>query len=173
MNLRQQSWQDAIVCLGIGAIASYCILSIMEKKDFFQEFFEEKFPHEVKRNLSGVFLTIAALEEFLAITIGEPMLVNVVIIVWGFGDAAAALVGIPFGKHKLPIADKKKSIEGSIAFVLVSTVLTSMFMAIAMPGMEFIVPNIVAILLAAIVGSIVEVIAKDKWDNLIVPVAIA
>lgn len=38
---------------------------------------------------------------------------------WGVGDAAAALIGIPFGKHKIRfrITDGKKSWEGSIAMM--------------------------------------------------------
>ncbi|MCR4673457.1 MAG: hypothetical protein K5675_00470 [Lachnospiraceae bacterium] len=172
MNQRSDSYVDCVICLVIGAIASYAILSIMERQKFFKEFFVEKFPHEVKRNLAGFFLTAAALEEVLVITTKEPLLINAVIIAWGFGDAVAALVGIPFGKHKLPFGDKKKSMEGSVAFVAVATVLTSIYMKVVMPGVEFLLPIFLVIFIAAIVGAVVEIIAKDKWDNLVVPAAI-
>ena len=44
------------------------------------------------------------------------------ILLWGVGDATAALVGIPFGKHKVIIkpVNGKKSWEGSCAMLLVS-----------------------------------------------------
>ena len=41
---------------------------------------------------------------------------------WGMGDGTAALVGVPFGKHKVNLkgTDDKKSLEGSISMLLVS-----------------------------------------------------
>ena len=49
------------------------------------------------------------------------MLSAVAVIMWGTGDAAAALIGIPFGKHRgIPHTDGKKSLEGTAAMFLVS-----------------------------------------------------
>lgn len=46
---------------------------------------------------------------------GDKNLALVSLYAWGFGDAAAALIGKKFGKHKIkaPMLDGKKSYEGT------------------------------------------------------------
>lgn len=52
----------------------------------------------------------------------KPLIAATSILMWGAGDGAAALIGIPFGKHKVKFkpADGKKSWEGSAAMLTVS-----------------------------------------------------
>ena len=91
---------------------------------------------------------------------------------WGMGDAMAALVGIPFGKHKIrfkPI-NGRKSWEGTIA----------MFMAAFLSGMIVLKffggfdagHAALAAFPAAAIGAATELFSPSEWDTVTVPIAI-
>jgi len=82
-----------------------------------------------------------------------PMIVLASLSVQVFADAAAALVGIPFGKHKLY---KKKSWEGTTACFVVATACLLFFYPIHIA------------LIAAFVATLIEVLPLD--DNLWIPI---
>ena len=92
------------------------------------------------------------------------------ILMWGVGDAAAALVGIPFGKHKVNFrpVNGKKSWEGSLA----------MFTAAALVGIvilclcsgSFTGTSILCVLLMALAGTTAELLSPSEWDTVTVPV---
>ena len=92
---------------------------------------------------------------------------------WGAGDAAAALVGIPLGRHKitLPGTDGKKSLEGTAAMFAVS------FLA-GLPVLLFIqklpMPRaILCTMLASFAGALTELYSSSELDTVTVPVVIA
>ena len=74
-------------------------------------------------------------------------------------DAAATLVGLKFGKKKLPYA-KGKSWAGSMAYLLSAT----------LAGLIFI-PWKEAVFLACL-GTLVESLPAREWDNLTIPLFI-
>lgn len=49
------------------------------------------------------------------------------ILVLGISDAVAALVGIPLGKHVYKILGNKKSLEGSVAFLIATCLILAIF----------------------------------------------
>jgi dolichol kinase len=77
-----------------------------------------------------------------------------------FADMAAALVGILWGRHKLPHSPQK-SWEGTAAFFVMALVLMGLFYPIP-----------VSILLA-LVGAVIESLPYKDWDNLFIPVGVA
>ncbi|MBR2681916.1 MAG: hypothetical protein IKE22_01450, partial [Atopobiaceae bacterium] len=94
------------------------------------------------------------------------------ILMWGMGDAVAALVGIPFGKHRIqfePIHGRK-SWEGSIAMLVVSF-LTGTAMLRVYQGFS---PDAVMlpVLIASLMGTLVEMFSPSEWDTLTVPIVI-
>ena len=92
---------------------------------------------------------------------------------WGTGDAAAALIGVPFGKHKVRCrgTDGKKSWEGSAAMLVVSFLCgcgTLLFaQRMAMP------PALCAAGAAALVGTAVELFSSSELDTVTVPACVA
>ena len=92
------------------------------------------------------------------------------ILMWGVGDATAALVGIPFGKHKVKIkpVNGKKSWEGSCAMLLVSAFTGTMFLWLY--GGYSITASVLCSLTMAAAGTIVELISPSEWDTVTVPV---
>lgn len=103
---------------------------------------------------------------------GKPEVAAASILMWGTGDAAAALVGIPFGKHKVHcrFTDGKKSWEGSFAMLLTAFVVglfilkqsqsSSMPYAILMAG------------IGALAGTATELFSPSELDTFTVPAMI-
>ena len=101
----------------------------------------------------------------------ERLLVLACVYAWGVGDAAAALVGKRFGKHKvkLPFADPRKSWEGSAAMFL-SSVLSVLIVLLIRGGLGFGSCLLIAVL-AATVTTYVELITKEGLDTVTCPAA--
>jgi dolichol kinase len=101
---------------------------------------------------------------------GDPDAAAVAILMWGVGDAAAALIGIPFGKHKMniPPVNGKKSWEGSFAMLVISlTAGTGILWLYS--GYTF-GTSILCAFLMALTGTIAELFSPSEWDTVTVPV---
>ena len=88
---------------------------------------------------------------------------------WGPGDAAAALVGRRFGRHKikLPFADSKKSWEGTLAMTMVSFLCGAACLTLCS-----VFPYgkaILAALITAPAAAYTELITKNGDDTVTVP----
>lgn len=114
-------WQAALTALGFAA-AVYPILCLAERVKGFSAFVTERTNGELKRSLLIVFFMFAVEISVCWGWLGDKLLVLACIYAWGFGDAAAALVGKRFGKHALTGAhiEGRKSAEGSLSMFAVS-----------------------------------------------------
>lgn len=172
MILLSDSWQAAAISSSLLAVALYPILSAIEGKPWFERLFVQKSQGEIKRSMLMLFITFAVVIAVAWGVFGQPRMAAAAIIMWGAGDAAAALVGIPFGKHKvrLRLADGKKSWEGSFAMLLVSFVV-GLFVLLFPEGVG--VPK--ALLLSgfgALVGAATELFSPSEYDTVTVPMAV-
>ncbi len=81
-------------------------------------------------------------------------------------DTAAALIGRRFGKHKL---NKSKSVEGTIAFVLVGTLFS---LAVFIAGGEFRLDLFIGAVIGVILAAVAELYEKQLHldDNLTIPI---
>ncbi|MDD5050154.1 MAG: hypothetical protein PHV93_00220 [Candidatus Pacebacteria bacterium] len=86
------------------------------------------------------------------------------VLVLGFSDALASIVGIEFGSHKLRIFGHQKSIEGSAAFFVTTIVITIAFLT----PTSFLI--IIAGLFVAFLLTSVELFSINGLDNLLLPV---
>ncbi len=86
-----------------------------------------------------------------------------------FGDAAAALIGQRYGKHRILTRNpKKKSIEGSLAFLISAILVVLITPKIAHTAAEYFIG-----IAGAFVGMVAEALSSDIVDdNLAVPVSI-
>ena len=82
------------------------------------------------------------------------------IFIMGISDAIGGLVGEKFGKHPLNIFGNKKTMEGSLAFFVVSLVLTAIFAPLI---------SYKLILIPAIL-TLVELCFVYGLDNLVLPI---
>lgn len=85
---------------------------------------------------------------------------SIAIVVLVIGDSIATIVGIHYGKHKLPY-NRRKSLEGSLSG-LVASFLACMVLA-----------NPLTAFLAASIGIIVESLPIPVNDNISIPVSVA
>ena len=116
-----------------------------------------------KGNLGTVYFPIS-LFILVVLTFGilkEPMIGAVGILVMGYGDGLAAIIGNKYGKHKIIY---NKSIEGSITMFITSLIITATTLLI------FSIYNFLLIaLVVSIIATIVELFTPKGLDNLSVP----
>lgn len=103
----------------------------------------------------------------LLASFAQPAVSAIAVMVLGCGDPAAAIVGRRFGKTKLRSG---RSLEGTLAFAGVSFVV-ALAVAIGMlPGTMTL--KVVAAVVAAATGAIVEVFSTRVDDNLTIPLSV-
>ncbi|MFO7792894.1 MAG: SEC59/DGK1/VTE5 family protein [Candidatus Saliniplasma sp.] len=96
-------------------------------------------------------------------------IIAVGIVAMSFGDGFASLVGIKYGKRSYNILGDQKSIEGSVA-MLTSTVLVT---ALALLFFDSKPVYFILIIPAAVVGTLAESITPKGLDNLTVSLSAA
>ncbi|MBQ8827270.1 MAG: TSUP family transporter [Oscillospiraceae bacterium] len=115
-------WLAASFALVLFAAVVYPILAAAEKIKGFSNLLTEKKQGEIKKSLLLLFLSDAVIVAVMWGAFGLKYAAMAAIFMWGMGDAAAALVGKPFGKHKIRLkyADPNKSWEGTAAMFITS-----------------------------------------------------
>lgn len=157
---------SALSCL-IFAAAVYPILFFFERFKAYSHTVTERKKGELKSSLLIVFSMFAAVISVCWGWLDDRMLVLVSVFAWGFGDAAAALLGKRFGKHRIP--GSKKSFEGTFSMFAVSfvTVLVLLLLRGGMPFYGY-------ILTACITGAVsaaAELYTPGGMDTLTCPLA--
>ena len=173
MILTAGSWQSAALASIVVAAALYPVLRLLESESWFASLFVQKKPGEVRKSLLMLFLMFSAVTAVSWGVFGKPFVGAAAILMWGTGDAAAALIGIPFGKHKVRLkpADGKKSWEGSAAMLAVAFV--SGFCVLCF-GSGMPVPySLFVALTASLLGTATELFSPSEWDTVTVPTVTA
>ena len=169
------TWYMAVLATLMFLLIVYPALALAEHSALYGQIAVEREGGEFKKSLIIVQLSLA-----LLITIFWGMLgidwqyvAVVAVMAWGFGDAAAALVGKNFGRRKIqhPHIKGPKTVEGTLAMYVVaglSIFLTLMIYA----GRPWYVGFAVAALVAP-VCAIVELFSPNGMDTLTVPLSAA
>ena len=116
-------------------------------------------------NLGTVYFPISLLI-LVILTFGvinKPEVGAVGILVLGYGDGLAAVVGKAFGKHKLV---DNKSLEGSLTMVVVSFVVVTLILNLS--GYTILTALWVAVVVS-IISTVIELYTPKGLDNLTVP----
>lgn len=170
MMLTAEGWECAALTSVIVAVLVCPLLSLFEQECWYDKLFVQKSPGEIKRSLLMLFFMFAAV---IAVAWGffhDPHAAAAAILMWGVGDAAAALVGIPLGKHKVNFkpVNGKKSWEGSCAMFAASTLVgVTFFCAYCNYSPATAVP---CALVMGAAGTFAELISPSEWDTVTVPV---
>ncbi len=173
MIITAGSWQSAAMASIVIAMVIYPVLCLFENKPWYADLFVQKKPGEIRKSLLMLFLMFAAVTAVTWGIFDKPYYAAAAIIMWGTGDAAAALVGIPWGRHKVTIkpADGKKSWEGSIAMLVVS--LISGFCVLYFGHRATLSMSLLAAFAGALSGATTELFSPSEWDTVTVPAVIA
>lgn len=163
-------WISALEAIGF-AVVVYPILMFFERYETFSKLTTERKKGELKSSLLLVFLMFATIITICWGFLGDKYLVIASIYAWGFGDAAAAIIGKRFGKHKISwkYTDGKKSVEGSTAMFITSLISVAAILG-CRGGLNtagyFVIPPIVAF-----TSAIAELYSKEGLDTVICPFA--
>lgn len=164
-------WWHAAVCAVAFAVVVYPALAWFERIKGYSELTTERKKGELKASLLLVFGMFALVICVCWGWLGQRSLVLASIYAWGFGDAAAALVGKRWGRHKIRcrLTDGRKSVEGSAAMFLVS--LLSVGTILLVRGGLSPVGWAVTSVVTALVSAAAELCSRDGYDTVICPLA--
>lgn len=164
-------WWHAVIACALIALLIFPVLHFAERCKAYAVFLVQRKPNEVKWNMIQMFsafgIVIAISEGIFA----SDALAVASLFVWGFGDAAAALIGKRFGRHPLRgrMIEGTKSVEGSAAMAV-----TAFLICAAVLLIEGSSPWHISILTAAAAGvasSVVELYTRNGADTITVPLA--
>lgn len=169
--LKSRSWQAASLTFILAAVAAGTLLSILEREGWYEHLLVQKTQGEVKRSLTMYYLMLAALTAFCGYVCHQPDIAATAVMMWGTGDAAAALIGIPFGRHKVRLTGSRKSWEGSAAMLVISFI-SGMCMLLLVQRMA---PTraFMSACTAAVLGTAAELFSPSEFDTVTVPVVTA
>ena len=162
-------WWMAAGLITVFAILLYPVLSLASRIPGFSRFTTQRKDGEF---VSSMVLALSTMVLSVSICwgiFGDRYLVLACVYAWGVGDAFAALIGKQFGKHKirLSFADQRKSIEGTAAMLVTSTVAVWSVLLLR-GGMSFWECGATALLTAA-VSAFVELCTKGGYDTITCP----
>ena len=172
MILAAGSWQAVALTSVLIAVVLYPVLALLEGASWYEKLLVQKTPGEIKRSLLLLFFMFAVLISVAWGLIDQPHLAAAAVIMWGTGDAAAALIGVPFGRHKVHsrFTDGKKSWEGSIAMLTVSF-LSGLIILLFVQKLAL--PQALALAaLGALLGTTTELFSPSEYDTVTVPIVI-
>jgi len=149
----------------------YPILMLAEHIPSFSTFVNERKGGEFKHSM---VLALGVMALSICICWGgakDKYLVLACIYAWGVGDAFAALIGKKFGKHKIKLkfADSHKSVEGSLAMLVTSTL--AVFIVLSLRGGLDTAGCLLISLAAAAVCTLVELCTSGGFDTVSCPAA--
>lgn len=174
MLLVFSTWYEAVLAALLFALLLYEALALVEHTAFFRRVAIERDPGEFKRSLVLAELSIALLIFLFWGLLGADakFIVLVAVMGWGFGDAAAALVGKAIGRKRIthPKIEGAKTVEGTLAMLVVAGI--AMFLTMLMVGRPVLVSLAVA-LIAAPISALVELFSRRGFDTLTVPLSVA
>ncbi len=170
MMLLTDNWLAAALALVLFAAIVYPVLAFAERFKGFSELLTEKKQGEIKKSLLLMFLSAAGIVAVFWGIFGEMYIASAGILMWGFGDAAAALIGKRFGKHKTGVkfADPEKTWEGTGAMCAVSFIVGAAVLLVISGAPWYYC--LAASAVTSVFGAYTELVSKGGNDTVTVPV---
>lgn len=123
--------------------------------------------HGVERQSWGDLLLALAVGVVFALSQGQTILYILPIATLTLADAAAALTGTRYGKQFFRVEEGQKSVEGSVAFFMITLILSMICLLLLTD-----VPRANVILLSLILAAFGTLVEADSWrgfDNFFLP----
>ena len=166
-----ETWYLAALFAVVLEILIYPILAWFEHFQNYSSITTERKKGEFKHSLLLAFTMLAVAIAVCWGWLGDKLLVLACMYAWGVGDAFAALIGKRFGRHKirLKFADRRKSVEGSLAMFL-SSALSVAAVLLIRGGLSW-GGYVVIPMAAAAVTTLVEMHTRGGMDTVTCPTA--
>ena len=166
-----QVWWIAVLVEVVFLAVIILVLHMAENLSFYKWLLVEKQKHEVITSFIILFGLMTILMAVFWGIFGEEhkYIAVAAIMAWGPGDAAAAIVGRNFGKHKLsgPHIEGTKSVEGTVAMGVTSFICTFLTILL-MSGLGWL-PALVLASIIAPIAAFTELYTKHGLDTVTVP----
>lgn len=164
-------WWHAVTAGVALSLLIFLVLHFAERFKSFDTLLVQRKPNEVKWSMIQMFAAFGIVISVSKGIFDSNALAIASLFTWGFGDAAAALVGKRFGKHKLEgkMIEGTKSIEGCVAMTAASFCICAV--VLLCKGFVSWYISIIAAAAAGIVGAIVELYTRNGADTITVPLA--
>lgn len=168
----QTWWVSALAAIAF-VVVVFPVLSLAERSKSYSRILAERNQGEIKRSLVVVFGMYAAIIAICWGWLGEKWLIFACVFAWGFGDAAAALIGKKYGKHHLEgeFIEGRKSVEGTLAMFVVSFL--SVLVVFLTNGKVAWYASLPIAVLTAAVCAVVELFTRNGMDTITCPLAAA
>ncbi len=170
-----EAWYMAVLAAFSLVLLGYPALALAERAAFYKRVMVERQGGEFRSSLIIVQLSMSILIFIFWGLLGEEWkyIAVVAVMAWGLGDAAAALVGKTFGRRRIihPLIQGAKTYEGTLAMFVVAGMAIFLTMLIY-AGQSWQVSMLAAILVAP-AGAIVELFSNRGMDTMTVPLAVA
>ena len=124
--------------------------------------------HDVQRQSYGEFYLLLAVGFLFMVSTGNPILYVLPLTVIALSDTASALIGTKYGKRRFAVAGGEKSLEGAVAFFIVTLVACLVLLILLTDIADW---NI--IILSVMIAAFCTLVESDSWkglDNIFVPV---
>lgn len=171
------SWYIAVGASLLLVILGYPFLFFIERRPFYRKYFvyRPKGKGELRKQLLYVQLSFALLIFIFWGLLGAQWyyVAAVAVMAWGFGDAAAALVGKAVGKRHVihQYIESAKTYEGTAAMMLVSGI--AMFLTLVFYGGLPWLPSLLISSIGGPVCGVVELFSRRGMDTLTVPLSVS
>jgi phytol kinase len=169
-------WLAALSCLVLVVVA-FPVLYVLEKTEWYQRSMTDRLAYggELRESLLLVQVSFIVMFAVFWGILGEAYkpVIATATLTWGFGDAAAALLGKRFGKTTVKVigVDEKKTFFGSNAMTVVSFV-TLFLMLFFYARHPWTLALLTAVLAAPFVSAL-ELFSKKGFDTVVVPIGCA
>lgn len=166
-----EHWYAAAITALVFTALIYPLLVLFGRIKAFSKFVSERKKGEFKSSMLWVLLMYAVVVAVCWGWRGERLLTIATVSAWGYGDAAAALIGKRFGRHFIEgkHIEGRKSVEGSLAMFCTSfaCVLTVLLIRGGMAWYEYLLTALVT----ATVTAVVELYSLHGSDTVTCPFA--
>lgn len=167
------NWYISVLTIFLFLLIVYPILVRVERSHLFKRIAVERQSGEFKHSLLVVQLSMALLIILFWGVMGPAWkyFAIIAILTWGFGDAAAALVGKALGRRQIkhPRIQGKKTYEGTMAMYVIAA--ATMFLSFLIyPGYPWYIGLAIAVLVAP-VSATIELFSNGGLDTLTVPIS--
>lgn len=171
------TWYLAVAAAFLLVLLAYPLLFLIEKTALYKKFFVDRAERggELRKQLVYVQVSFAVLIFLFWGLLGAKWhyMVAVAVLTWGFGDAAAALVGKFCGKKNIVhrYVEGVKTHEGTAAMTI-TAFLVIFFTLLFYSGLYWPFCLLIALVVAPICGA-VELFSRNGTDTLTIPLTAA
>lgn len=165
------TWWLSVLAALTFIVLVFPILALAEHIKGFGDVMVERKNGELKRSLTVAFGMFALVMTIFWGWLDDRLLALAAIYAWGFGDAAAAIIGKRFGKHYLEgkRIEGRKTVEGTVAMFVVSFLAVGIILTIhgELPWHGVLLTS----LLTAAASAVVELFTENGYDTITCPLA--